>query len=36
MGDEIPDEIMKRMGVPDDVCAYTWDCPERVMEVSNG
>ena len=35
MGEEVPDEIKKRMGVPDDVCAYTWDCPERVLEVSH-
>lgn len=32
--DNITDEIMQRMGVPDDVCAYTWDCPERGLEVS--
>ena len=32
--DDISDDIMRRMGVPDDVTAYTWDCPERVLEVT--
>lgn len=31
---QVSDEIAKRMGVPDDVRIYTWDCPEKAPKVT--